>query len=129
MAFDKRRPICGLLCRPLAAMQTLSNVQEVMVCRECMAFVGTTRMQLELLRGRGRMQCLEAALHAQAQGTATAEEVHHCARLKTSCWELPAFVSAWCVLPPRLQEGFLSDIVPCAGNCGEVYCTPKSVQI
>ncbi|KAG5186832.1 hypothetical protein JKP88DRAFT_308474 [Tribonema minus] len=122
-----RHLLNSILRRPLAVMQTLSNVQEVMVCRECMAFVGTTRMQLELLRGRGRMQCLEAALHAQAQGTATAEEegflsdIVPCAG---NCGEVD------CILNTQLEhvikpgnEGFLSDIVPCAGNCGEVYCS------
>jgi hypothetical protein len=61
--------------RPLAAMQTLTNVQDVMVCRCCLTFIGSVTSQLELLRGQGRQASIATALEAQSQGRAHAEEV------------------------------------------------------
>jgi hypothetical protein len=56
-------------------MQTLTNVQDVMVCRHCLTFIGSVTSQLELLRGQGRQASIAAALEAQSQGRAKAAEV------------------------------------------------------
>jgi ABC-type phosphate transport system auxiliary subunit len=58
-------------------MQTLTNVQDVMVCRYCLTFIGSVTSQLELLRGQGRQASIAAALEAQSQGRAKAEEVRN----------------------------------------------------
>lgn len=45
--------------RPLVAMQSLDNTQDVMVCRNCLGFVGDVISQLELLSGLPRHECLQ----------------------------------------------------------------------
>ncbi|CAM9529101.1 unnamed protein product [Chrysoparadoxa australica] len=53
--------------RPLVALQSRSNISDVMVCGNCLGFVGTVGSQLALLEGTPREQCLKN-LEAQAAG-------------------------------------------------------------
>ncbi|CAM9811903.1 unnamed protein product [Ectocarpus fasciculatus] len=87
--------------RPLVAMQSLDNAQDVTVCRNCLGFAGDIISQLELLTGLPRPECLER--HQTRQRIS-----------KSNGYDFQA-------VPARE----LSGLYECLEGCGEVYCSPR----
>lgn len=78
-------------------MQSLDNTQDVAVCRNCLGFVGDLILQLELLSGIPRHECLQRhEIRHQGDNQATTE-----------------------------QAGSLSGLHVCLQGCGEVYCSSE----
>ncbi|CAM9191439.1 unnamed protein product [Ectocarpus sp. 4 AP-2014] len=90
-----------LIERPLVAMQSLDNAQDVTVCRNCLGFAGDVISQLDILTGLNRPECL----------------ARHNARQR--CSKSNGYDDQ---TAPAHE---LSGLYECLGGCGEVYCSPR----
>ncbi|CAM9352257.1 unnamed protein product [Choristocarpus tenellus] len=81
-------------------MQSLPNTQDVLVCRNCLAFIGDIITHLELLAGVPRNECVGNFLHRQSKAP----------KVCTQRDGLP---------------GVFGGVYECPGGCGEVYCSPS----
>ncbi|CAM9363677.1 unnamed protein product [Discosporangium mesarthrocarpum] len=81
-------------------MQSLHNTQDVLVCRNCMVFVGDIIAHLELLTGTPRHKCIETFL--QREATREDEKFG--------------------------KFGKFGNMHLCDAGCGEVYCSQECCE-
>jgi len=90
--------------KPLFCMQTLPNKRNTLVCGYCLKFIGSTDIQLKILaRKITRMDVVDTCAKTKTK-TETETESESC-------------------LSPSKYGTYLSDIIPCSKNCGELYCS------
>lgn len=88
--------------KPLFCMQTLSNKRNALVCGYCLKFIGSTDLQLNVL----------------ARKITRIDVVDSCAKQNALDGkpEIDKLINS-------KYGNFLSDVIPCSKNCGELYCS------